>query len=246
MNSVLRSFSPSYGSRLQDEVDFIIVDREDDDMDEYLNEEDEHGNSSLIFACLENNSELARNLIDQGAFVNHQNKAGETAIYWASAQGSEEILEILIENGANLNICNVDGVSAAHVASANGHRNIVEKLARNGAFINAQDEVKDSVLHYAVREGKTEIVEFLIRKCMARVDIYNDDYESPLDLALCLEPTCGKPYDNIVKILQSSLPNGYNSTSNPSSSPSKKMYNDISIYGGDGNARAHQGQRLVY
>jgi len=228
--SVLKSYS-TYGT-INDDVDFIIVDQSSDDLDDYLNDEDESGNSSLIFACLEGNADLVRNLIDQGAFVNHQNQNGETAAYWASSQGNENILEILIENGANLNICNLDGVSPAHVAAANGHRNIVEKLILNGAFVNAQDEVKDSVLHYAVREGKTDVVEFLVVNCKARVDLKNEDFESPLDLAQCLEPMCEQPYNTIVKILQSLSNSSSGCASNSASS--KKLYDEpvsISLYG---------------
>jgi len=224
--SVLKSFA--YGSKINDDVDFIIVGSSSEDLDEYLDDEDELGNSSLIFACLNGNTELVRNLIDQGAFVNHQNQNGETAVYWASSQGNETTLDILIENGANLNICNLDGVSPAHVAAANGHKNIVEKLVRNGAFINAQDETKESVLHYAVREGKIDVVEHLVVNCKARVDLKNEDSESALDLARCLEPMCGQPYDTIVKILQSAS----NSSSGCTSALGTKFCDEpILIYG---------------
>jgi len=207
MNSVFQTYSYPTSN---DDVDYIVVDRsDDDDMDDY-NDEDEYGNSSLVFACLEGKIDVVRALVDQGAFVNHQNQNGETPVYWAAAQGHEHIVDILIENGANLNVSNIDGASPAHVAAANGHRNVVEKLIRNGAFVNAQDEVKDSVLHYAVREGKYDVVEYLVKAGNARMDLRNEDYETPLDLAQCLEPSCGHPYDAIVKILQSIASGSHN------------------------------------
>jgi len=189
---------------------------EDEEMDvEDFNDEDENGNSSLIFAVLQGKEDLVRALVDQGAFVNHQNLNGETALYWASSSGLEQIVDILVENGANLNICNLDGASPAHVAASNGHCGVLRRLVQNGAYINAQDEDNDSVLHYAVREGQREVVEFLVRVCNAKMDVKNEDSETPLELAECLEPCCNDgQYAGIVKFL---------SEASSSSSPSKEV-----------------------
>lgn len=174
-----------------------------DDMEDY-NDEDENGNSTLIFAVSHGKEELARALIDHGASVNHQNNLGETALYWAASQGFENIVDLLIENGANLNICTLDGATPIHIAAANGHCNIISKLVKNGAFVNAQDEENDTPLHYAVREGNQNAVEFLVRFCNARIDLKNEDLETPLDLAFCLESNCVGSYPQIVKVLTSS------------------------------------------
>jgi len=206
------------------------MNEEDDD----LNDEDENGNSPLIFAVLNGKLDMVRTLVDQGSFVNHQNHNGETSLYWASSLGHEQIVDLLIENGSNLNVCNLDGVSPTHVAAANGHCNILARLIRNGAYVNSQDDVKDSVLHFAVREGRKEVVEFLVQVCKAKVDIKNEDQETPLDLALCLEP-CSEngPYPNIIKILTQASP----STSSSPSYPEEKWklqsnpFNQFGLFG---------------
>jgi len=182
-----------------------------DSSDDEMNDQDENGNSSLIFASLNGKEETVKTLIDQGAFVNQQNLNGETALYWACSQGYESIVDFLIENGANLNVCNIDGIYPLHVSSANGHCSIVSKLIQNGAYINSQDEDRDTALHYAVREGNKDVVELLVNKFNARIDIKNEDLESPIELAQCLEPSC-LGYSEIVQILISK--------SSPSSSTS--------------------------
>jgi len=206
---------PYSSNNVQDQIQYFVEELPSDiheDEDE-INDEDENGNSPLVFAVLNGRLDLVRNLVDQGAFVNHQNYNGETALYWAAAQGSEQIVDVLIENGSNLNICNLDGASPAHVAAANGHCSILGKLIRNGAYVNSQDDVKDSVLHYAVREGRREIVEFLVRVCKAKVDIKNEDLESPLELAVCLEPSCmDDTYTMIVKTLTQASPSASSSS----------------------------------
>lgn len=189
--------------KLETPIHYTYVNYDEEELEDF-NEEDENGNSSIIFSSIQGREDIVRSLVDQGAFVNHQNYNGETALYWAASQGHENIVDLLIENGANLNICNLDGVTPIHSASANGHCNIIGKLFKNGAFVNAQDEDKDTPIHYAVREGKQDAVEFLIRKCNARNDIKNDDNETPLELAVCLEPSGTGPYSAIIKILTSS------------------------------------------
>lgn len=171
-----------------------------------LNEEDENGNTPLIFAASQGREDLATALIDQGAYVNHQNNNGETALYWAATAGNVGIAEYLIENGANLNICTLEGSSPAHTAAANGHVEMLALLFKNGAFMNAQDNELDSILHYAVREGHARVVEFLVKECKVEVNLQNEDQESALDLALCLcdSAMIGENYAPIAQLLSQS------------------------------------------
>jgi len=190
--------------------------------DDIMNEEDENGNSPLIFASLEGKDEIARSLIDQGCFINHQNHNGETALYWACFNGRKEVIELLIESGANMNICNLDGASPSHVAAANGHISALRVLHSSGCYINQLDDYNESSLFYAVREGRVETVEFLVKECKARIDIRNEDEETPLELAQCLE-SCNGNYPRIIQILMES----HNNNSSNSSSNSNAKYSTI-------------------
>jgi len=156
----------------------------------------------LIFAIINGDEELVKTLVCQGAFVNHQNHNGETALFWAAAQGLDGIAKYLIKYGSNVNTSNLDGTSPLHIAVANGHIQLIDTLVKRGAYLNIQDDSMDTPLHYAVREGKFEIIEFLISLPGIKVDVRNDDMESPLDLAQCLEPFCPESsYDRIIKSL---------------------------------------------
>lgn len=211
----------SSSSKLEDPMSYFV-----EEFDEYadleyskLNEEDENGNTPLIFAASQGREDLASALIDQvcfkelislthlqGAYVNHQNNNGETALYWAASEGNVAIAEYLVENGANLNICTLDGTSPAHIAAANGHVAMLALLFKNGGFMNVQDNERDSVLHYAVREGQMKVVEFLVKECKVDINLQNEDQESALDLALCLcdSAMIGENYAPIAQLLSQS------------------------------------------
>jgi len=205
----LSSSSGQYSSSYDESVCYYnrqeqIEDIEDVEFSE-MNEEDENGNSSLIFAVQQGREDAAVDMIDQGAFVDHQNINGETALFWASTEGHESLVNILLENGANPNVCRLDGASPLHLASANGHLNIISLLVKNGAFVNVQDEVLDTPLHYAVRECKMDVIDLLVKRYSAKLDMKNEDLESPLDLACCLVTSDQKTeYEYIVKALSSS------------------------------------------
>jgi len=154
-----------------------------------VNKRDHNGNSPLHWAASEGNDEVVQLLVDSRADVNMQNFAGETPLFIAASRGLDSTVALLCELGANPNIPNIDGASPLHMASASGFGNTVMLLLSKGAFANAQDDAGDSPLHYAVREERLDIVELLVTRCNACVDIKNDDYETPLQLASCLEST---------------------------------------------------------
>jgi len=166
-----------------------------------LNEEDENGNDAILFAVSQGRDDIVKTLVDQGSFVNHQNHKGETPLYWASALGLLGMVNFLLENGSNPNITTIDGVSPMHIAAANGHLAVVLRLAKNGGFVNAQDDEMDSVLHYAVRENRFEIVRTLVKDLCVRMDLKNEDMETPLELASCLNSSMNSDYASIVSIL---------------------------------------------
>jgi len=154
-----------------------------------LNKQDHQGNTPLMWAVSEGNDDIVQLLVEQGANVNAQNFSGETALFVAATRGFDTIAQTLLENGANVQITNIDGVSPLHMAAANGNLSTMALLVRYGAFVNSQDDNGDSPLHFAVRENQSRLVEMLVSHCNADVDIVNDDQETPLELASCLECT---------------------------------------------------------
>jgi len=152
-----------------------------------INKQDHKGNTALHWATLQGQEDLVQLLVDNSAFVNAQNFAGETALILAASCGFDNVVSVLLEHGANPNICNLDGASAVHLAAAGGHLTTLDLLARYGAFVNGQDDCGDSPLHYAIREGRFKVVDQLVTRWSANVDLCNEEQESPLELASCLE-----------------------------------------------------------
>jgi len=157
---------------------------------EFVSELDEFGNTLLHLTTEQNNEFFIQQLIDQEVVdVNAQNFAGETALFIAAKMGFDRIVRFLILHGANPNFSDLEGTTPAHIAAACGRVDVLLTLATYGAWLNVQDDVGDSPLHYGVRESQEKVVEFLVQNCRVNVDLENEDLESPLQLALCLEET---------------------------------------------------------
>jgi ankyrin repeat protein len=83
------------------------------------------GTSELFNAAINNNTDLVKLLIKNGADVN-DNSNGVTPLYAASRNGNFSIVKILIENGADVNKANNDGFTPLFTASHRGYLNIVK------------------------------------------------------------------------------------------------------------------------
>jgi len=150
---------------------------------------DERGNSLLHICCQQGLEEKVKFLVNRGFDVNRQNFEGQTALFLAILNRQLKIAQFLLKAGANPNIANIEGATPLHVASANAFVEFMGLLVQHGAFLNYQDEDGDTPLHYAVREAQFKVVEDLVNLYKADVNVKNEDAESPLQLALCLNDT---------------------------------------------------------
>lgn len=156
---------------------------------EPVDEVDGNGNTLLHLAVLQGIEDKVKYFIYRGFDVNKQNFEGQTPLYIACLSNFSKIVQILLKAGANANIGNIDGATPVHVVAANGYTEVLSMLAQHGSFLNSQDEDGDTPLHYAIREGQKKIVEDLVKVYKADVSLKNDDLETPLQLALCLNET---------------------------------------------------------
>ena len=67
---------------------------------------------ALIFAAMDNNTELGLDLISAGANLDLQDKDGDTALIFAAQENNTELGLALISGGANLDLQNNDGATA--------------------------------------------------------------------------------------------------------------------------------------
>lgn len=162
-----------------------------------IDEEDKNGNTPLMWAVSfvdedgqgEISMELIEALIDSGANINQVNHDGETPLFTAVKLNSEDKVEYLLENNANPNAKNIEGCSPLHFAAEIGNEAIVEALLMNGAYVNNRDDMDECALYWAVRFGGSQgarIIQLLVEHG-AMLEIYNEDGETPLDLAVSLE-----------------------------------------------------------
>eukprot|EP00903_Cladosiphon_okamuranus_P006198 g6095.t1 len=74
--------------------------------------EDEYGNTALMVACQNVNTQLCELLLRRGADVNHRNGRGNTPLHYAMAYDPQGVLgEMLISRGGDDTITNRDGLS---------------------------------------------------------------------------------------------------------------------------------------
>ena len=91
-----------------------------------VNAEDQSGWTPLFISVAENNSELATDLIRQGANVNHQcSSNGWTALTNAAYWGHSESVILLLAHGADPLLKSEDGLTAIEIAVRMHRRNVL-------------------------------------------------------------------------------------------------------------------------
>ncbi|MEX2443299.1 MAG: ankyrin repeat domain-containing protein [Alkalispirochaeta sp.] len=87
---------------------------------------DSRGEITPLRYAIENEDyEMVRFLVQNGADVNKANRAGWTPIMTAARTGNREILQYLLQEGADLRARTADGTTPVRVASNNGWTDIV-------------------------------------------------------------------------------------------------------------------------
>lgn len=146
-------------------VNFLnaVVDGDLSKVQEYLNRGMEinitsvFGNTPLMLACINDNLELVKFLIESGEELNRENSSGENAVY-ISAAGRKEILQLLLKNGASSK-CKKPALAQA--VTKNGLGNI-ELLLKAGVNVDEVNYEGYTALMHAINNDNSEAAEFLI------------------------------------------------------------------------------------
>jgi len=123
----------------------------------------------LIDAVWNNDFNLVKKLINEGADVNIKGKFDNTPLHDAK---SVEVAELLVKNGAGVNINNSVDSTPLHYAMS---VEIAELLIKNGADVHAANIFDNTPLHYA---KNVEIAELLVKNG-ADINVKNWRGESP-------------------------------------------------------------------
>ena len=128
-----------------------------------IDAQNKFGDTALIKASFNGQSDIVSILLDANAGLNLQDNFGHTALIDASRQGYDEVAKQLIDAKANLNIQNIYGKTALILASFYRHGDIVKLLVDAGANKNIKDNDGKTALMYAREKGYSDIVSLLNR-----------------------------------------------------------------------------------
>ena len=130
----------------------------------YKNITNTEGNTLLHLACYENNVEIVRFLLKNGADINKEDKNGFTPLYLACYENNVEIVRLLLEKDADINKEDKDGNTPLHVACYENNVEIVRLLLEKDADINKEDKDGITPLHVAIKYKNNEIIEEIDKK----------------------------------------------------------------------------------
>jgi len=88
------------------------------------------GSTALSLAVVQNDYQLARDLMKYGVDINLPDKTGETPLINAVYSDSEDMVTFLVENGADTKARTGYGWTALMCAKSCGNRDIIEYLER--------------------------------------------------------------------------------------------------------------------
>lgn len=124
-----------------------------------VNTVDKEGQTLLMIAVRNDNLELARFLIANGANPDRKNPYGDTALMLAALAGQREMTALILQGKPSLNH---SGWNALHYAAYAGHAEIASLLVAAGANVNWKAPNQQTPLMFAAKNGHYETVRFLV------------------------------------------------------------------------------------
>jgi ankyrin repeat protein len=169
-----------------------------------INASDNDGRTALHFAIDQNNVNVVRALLENGADPTIRDKNDRNQLQWAAAAATESliedtcILDLLLAN-KNIKIDEMDkfGMTALHYAIMNSNVTTFRCLIDNGANPNVTNKDGRTPLHDAARLAKDmEIVELLLNQKDLNVNYLDNEGKNPLHYAKDNKHGLGKAIAN--------------------------------------------------
>lgn len=187
-----------------------------------INHASDAGQTPIHIACLKQNLDMIKLLLEKGADPTIKENKGNTALPYA--KGNTAIIDLLISKGkfdSNdlIKSCNIDkiktlikeqkldihykdeqtGVTAVQLLCLKGDLEIIKILVEKGADFNLKDNKNNTTFHYITssnnQESAKEIAELLIKKGEFECNAENNDSNTPLHFA------CIQKFQKIAKLL---------------------------------------------
>jgi ankyrin repeat protein len=117
----------------------------------------------LMSACSRGNTELAGQLVRQGANVNGRGKAGDTPLTDAVRMNRAAVVRFLLDNGADPNLADGLGDPPLLIAAKTWKKvDMLKLLLEKGADPNVGGQLENTPLIETARWGGTELVTLLL------------------------------------------------------------------------------------
>jgi ankyrin repeat protein len=135
-----------------------------------VNQQDEHGQASLLICCIHGHFNLARVIIEASLSgllpepleVDAKDQRGLSPLNCAAIKGDFEMAKLLIINAqASVDQHSPKGCTPLLYAARGGYSEVVRFLISSGASILKQDEAGGTVLHHAIEKGHLEVLNIL-------------------------------------------------------------------------------------
>ena len=160
---------------------------------EYLNSQDNDGNTALMFAADLGDFSIVEKLLEKEVDITLQDKRGDTALTIAGDNGFINIVDLLLET-----IPSESGMLLIDAIKQDDYKLVRELMELNTVDINLQDEDGNTALIFACKNDNYDIVKLLVDKG-ADINVQNNNGISPL-LAACYNIN-DKNAANIAKLL---------------------------------------------
>jgi cytohesin len=122
---------------------------------------DNYGLTSLHWAAMVGNKDMAILLLGNGADVNNRTNDSQTPLHLAAFVGHKDMVELLLTYKADVNAKQNDGNTPLHNAAMEGNKEVVEILLAYKSDVNAKSKSGLTPLHWAAEQGHNEIAELL-------------------------------------------------------------------------------------
>ncbi|TEA35500.1 hypothetical protein DBR06_SOUSAS20510083 [Sousa chinensis] len=110
------------------------------------------GISALHQACIDENLEVVRFLVEQGATVNQADNEGWTPLHVAASCGYLDIARYLLSHGANIAAVNSDGDLPLDLAESDAMEGLLKvEIARRGVDVEAAKRAEEELLLHDTR-----------------------------------------------------------------------------------------------
>ena len=131
-----------------------------------LTYQNEHGNTYLHLAVIQQNIKLVKALLDKGIFIDIQNNDGNTALHLAYYINNLEIIKLLINNNIDFAIKNKNGLTAEEIDPIDNIREIAGYYV-NTNIVNDEDEEENEYNNLCLNQNKD------INKKIKKIDSSN-------------------------------------------------------------------------